>query len=90
VFSSPAALIGFLIGAGVPVTGGFVMLQAHWAYVASLPPGEAACGMPAVGALGLILFVGPIGGVLGWVLGAVAGWLGSWVRRTLLTGFTVD
>jgi hypothetical protein len=90
LFSSPAAIIGFLIGAGVPITAGIIMLQAHWAHVASLPPGDAACGMSALGAFGLILFAGPVGGFLGCLFGAAAGWLGSQVRRTLLTGFSAD
>ena len=90
MFESRASFIGFVLGAGVPVTYGFLLLRAHHAYVDSLLPGEAACGMPALGGFGLILVVGPIGGVLGLIAGAVASWLWKAACEALTAGIASD
>jgi hypothetical protein len=89
VFSSPAAFVGFLLGGGLPVGFGILILQAHYASVASLRPGEAACGMPALGGFGMILIVGPIGGMAGLILGGLTAWLWNCVRRAII-GRTED
>ena len=66
-------LLGFLIFASVPVAFGFYGLRRESLYYASLPPGTAACGMGSLGAMVLIVFVGPIFGLVG----AACGWIVS-------------
>lgn len=69
--SKRCALIGFGIGAIAPLAFGVYGLQQHYAYVSSLGPNEAACGMGAVSALAMIFVGGPIFGIIG----AVSGWI---------------
>jgi len=64
-------LIGFLIFASVPVAFGFYGLRRESLYYALLPPGTAACGMGSLGAMIMIVFVGPIFGFVG----ATCGWI---------------
>lgn len=64
------ALIGFALGAALPVAYGAYGMQQHYAYIASWAPGEAACGMGALGSLAMIFVTGPFGGMIG----AAAGW----------------
>ncbi len=63
-------MIGFALGAALPVAFGTYGMQQQYAYVASLAPGEAACGMGAFGSLAMILVIGPFCGMIG----AVSGW----------------
>ena len=65
------ALIGFAVGAAAPATFGLYGMQQHYAYVSSLGPNEAACGMGALGAIAMIVVAGPFCGMFGATLGWV-------------------
>ena len=67
------ALIGFALGAIVPIGYGVYGMQRHYAYVSSLGPNEAACGMGALGPMAMIFVVGPFCGIIG----ALSGWIAS-------------
>lgn len=75
--SSKAARRGAAIGAAIPVGFGIWMMVWNAAYEAALPkaPHLASCGMPALGALAMIVFGGPIGGILGAGIGTVLTWI---------------
>ena len=64
------ALIGFALGAALPVAYGVYGMQQHYAYIVSLAPGEAACGMGAIGPLAMMFVIGPFCGMIG----AASGW----------------
>lgn len=69
--SMRASLVGFLAGAALPEAAGIYLLAHDIAYNASLPlgPNEARCGMPALGAWAMVLFVGPLSGIAGATIG---------------------
>ena len=67
------ALIGFLLGAALPVGYGIYSVHQFRLYVASLPPNTIACGNAVLGAFVLILVVGPFFGMIG----AAFGWLAA-------------
>ena len=67
------ALIGFALGAAVPVAVGIHGMHQHSLSIASLGPNEAACGAGALAALAMMLVVGPFCGMIG----AGAGWIAS-------------
>lgn len=69
-----AFIVGFIAGAALPEAVGIYMMAHNVAYNASHPlgPNEARCGMPALGAFAMILFVGPLCGVIG-ATGALLG-----------------
>ena len=71
-------LIGFALGASVPMAFGMYGIQQHYIYISTLGPNEAACGMGALGALAMIFVVGPfldtIGAVSGWIASEVDWW----------------
>jgi hypothetical protein len=50
-------IIGALVGFAIPPALGLWLLQDMRAQAMSLPPGQAACGMPALGVL-ILIFVG--------------------------------
>ncbi|MGB7325689.1 MAG: hypothetical protein WBD31_12515 [Rubripirellula sp.] len=64
-------LLGFAIGAAIPVGMGVYSIAQSSAYEATLPPGSATCGMPMLGAMFMIFFGGPCGGLVGGLVGAV-------------------
>lgn len=61
----PRGLIGFVCGALPALMFGLFRLWQHGSYVASLPPGSAACGTGALGSIVLIVFVAPLCGFVG-------------------------
>lgn len=62
-----AIFVGLLVGAALPEAAGICLLAHNIAYNASHPlgPNEGRCGMPMLGALALIVFVGPVCGSIG-------------------------
>lgn len=56
---------------------GLYGMQRDYVYIASLAPGEAACGMGALGSMAMMFVVGPICGMIG----AMASQFGWWVLR---------
>lgn len=70
-------MIGFFFGAALPVGFGVYGMHQHSAYVASLGPNEAVCGMGAFASFMMIFVVGPfcgmIGAASGWVSAAIGG-----------------
>lgn len=70
------AVIGFALGAAVPVAFGMYGIHQHNIYVASLGPNEGACGMGALGALAMIFVIGPFCGMFG----AGSGWIASGIN----------
>ena len=71
------AITGLIVGTAIPVAFGAYKLYRAAAYHASLPPGTAACGMSALGAIMIIVVIGPIFGLIG----AVCGWIASGAIR---------
>jgi hypothetical protein len=69
------AWIGFVCGASLPVAYGVYGMQHHFVYIASLAPGEAACGMSALGSMAMIFVVGPICGMIGALASQVGWWI---------------
>lgn len=67
------ALTGLLLGAAPPVGLGFNGVLQFNVYVASLPPDAGVCGMPMLGPIALILFIGPVCGIIG----AASGWIAA-------------
>ena len=69
------AMIGFALGAILPVGFGAYGIHQHSIYLASLAPGEAACGMGALGSLAMIFVIGPFCGMIGaassWAAAAI-------------------
>ncbi len=69
------AMIGFVLGATLPNGFGAYGIHQHSIYVASLAPGEAACGMGALGSLAMIFVIGPFCGMIGaassWAAAAI-------------------
>jgi len=67
-------LIGLLIGAAMPISIGIAWIVQEITYRASLPqiPNAGYCGMGMLGALVLILFLGPACGVIGALIAAAA------------------
>lgn len=59
--------------AGIPpeAMGAYGWYQFN-AYLKTLPAGEATCGTPMLGPLMLIVFVGPICGLIGGICGGLA------------------
>ena len=53
------AMIGFALGAAIPVAFGFYSFHQQSIYYASLAPNEGACGMGTLGVLAMILVIGP-------------------------------
>lgn len=66
---------GAAIGALIPVGFGISRMVEDMVYRASFPPGTPHCGMPMLGAICMIIFVGPIGGLLGAMVGHALGWI---------------
>lgn len=68
---SAAPTIGALVGWLVPFVSGIAFLFQVAAYNAAHPlgPGEARCGMPAFGAVMMIVVVSPVGALTGCLLG---------------------
>ncbi|TWU48476.1 hypothetical protein [Rubripirellula reticaptiva] len=62
-------LLGFAIGAAIPVGMGVYSIAQFSAYQATLPSGSATCGMPMLGAMMIIFFGGPFGGLIGALVG---------------------
>lgn len=67
-------LIGFMIGASIPVAWGAYMLYRASLYAASLPPGTAQCGMGSLAAMIVMIVLigsapicGLVGGFVGWI-----------------------
>ena len=75
------ALIGFACGASLPVAYGLYGMQHHFVYIASLAPGETACGLGALGSMAMIFVVGPICGMIGALASQVGWWVLSSVDR---------
>lgn len=70
-----SARLGAAIGAFVPVWIGTWLMVHDVVYRANLPLGPA-CGMSMLGAICMIIFVGPIAGIFGAIVGyTVACWL---------------
>lgn len=69
-------MIGFALGAAVPVAFGMYGIHQHNIYVASLGPNEGACGMGALGAMAMIFVIGPFCGMIG----AGSGWIASGIN----------
>ena len=70
------AMIGFVLGAVVPVAyGSYGMYQSH-IYFASLGPNETACGMSALGSFVMLFMIGPFCGMIG----AGSGWIASQIN----------
>ena len=69
-----AALLGFAIGAVLPVGYGMYAMYHESVYYASLPQGDdfARCGMGSLAAFMMIFFVGPICGAIGPAAGFAA------------------
>lgn len=65
------------------MTSGIHLLNAHHAYVASLPPDHVACGMPALAALAMIVIGGPVCGVVGSVISIVTTLLVSAIAHSI-------
>lgn len=63
------ALIGFFLGAALPVVFGVYGAYQFHRYVATLPPDTPVCGNPVLGAYAMILVVGPVFGSIGAALG---------------------
>jgi hypothetical protein len=57
------AAIGFVIGAMPAIGLGVHGLKEHAIQIASLAPGEAACGMPGLAAFTVICVIAPISGI---------------------------
>jgi len=76
------AIVGFVIGAAIPVTFGVYVIHDFYAAIAAEPPGVAACGMPFLFGFAVILFGGPLGGVLGSAI-ALAGSLVATKNRRI-------
>ena len=74
---------GAAIGALIPVGYGILMMVEDVVYRAHLPssPTTAACGMPTLAAICMIIFVGPLGGILGAIVGHSLGWGINVLRR---------
>ena len=66
-------IIGFALGAAVPVAFGTYGMHQHNIYLASLGQNEAACGTGAIGAMAMIFIVGPVCGMIG----AGSGWIAA-------------
>jgi len=66
------AITGLIVGTAIPVALGAYELHRAATYHVSLPPGTAACGMSALGAIMLIVVIGPIFGLIGAVCGRIA------------------
>lgn len=68
-FTRLFAPLGFLMGAGVPVS--IVWSWLH--FRPALPPGQVSCGTQALGISVLALILSPLTGIVGAVLGACLG-----------------
>jgi len=69
-----SAMMGFLVGAAVPLIWGLWLWHEFRLHTAApLPPGFGHCGMPGLGAIFLILFGWPFGGAIGAVAGFACG-----------------
>jgi len=66
-------VLGFLLGAALPICFGLRAMFQFNQYVTSLPPNTPVCGNPQLGALVMIIVVGPIGGLIG----AASGWVAN-------------
>lgn len=68
---------GAAIGALIPVGFGI----SRMVYLANFSRGTPHCGMPMLGAICMIIFVGPIGGLLGAMVGHALGWILKWGEK---------
>jgi hypothetical protein len=72
------SLIGFAIGAALPISYGMYGMHQFNVYVASLPPDTGVCGNSVLGSLALIFVIGPfcgmIGAASGWTAAAIDWW----------------
>ncbi|MCA9074065.1 MAG: hypothetical protein KDA93_03460 [Planctomycetaceae bacterium] len=77
-----ATIIGFVLGAVVPITLGIYIIHRTHSYYESFlhDPNVGFCGMPIVGAW-LIIFAG---GPIGAMCGAVIGLLGASIFRLIV------
>ena len=66
-------MIGFALGAAIPVAFGSYGMYQHELYLASLGPNETACGTGSLGSFIMIFMIGPFCGMIG----AGAGWIAS-------------
>lgn len=66
------ALRGFLVGALPSIAYGIYLTIQFRQYVATLPSGSGVCGMPMLAALGMIVVVSPVSGLIGAATGFVA------------------
>lgn len=73
------AMIGFVLGAALPVGLGSYQYLQFSAYIDSLPPDVVAYNMPAASALILIVLGGPVGGFSGAAIGSVAAATINWL-----------
>jgi hypothetical protein len=81
-FALSSAMTGFMLGAAVPLIWGVWLWHDFAAHTAEpLPPGVGHCGMPALGAMFLILFGWPFGGAIGAVLGFTIGAISGCVLK---------
>lgn len=71
----PVRRLGAAIGALIPVGFGISRMVEDMVYRANFPPGTPHCGMPMLAAICMIIFVGPIGGLLGAMVGHALGWI---------------
>jgi hypothetical protein len=62
--------IGAILGAAIPAATGAFVLVSFWSQP-ELPPGFAYCGMPVLGAWGLIFFGTPLGALTGAAVGTL-------------------
>lgn len=76
-----SALIGFAVGAGLPVAYGMYVLIEFHRYVDSLPPGDGVCGMPALLGYMLIFIGSPALGVLCGATAALCAGTWRWLSR---------
>jgi len=72
------ALIGFALGAALPVGYGIHLKYQFRDYVASLPEDVGICGMPVLGYLALMFVGGPFCGLIGAASGLVAAAINDW------------
>jgi hypothetical protein len=72
------ALIGFAIGAALPIGYGMYGMHQFNVYAASLPRDAIVCGNSVLGSLALIFVIGPfcgmIGAASGWTAAAIDWW----------------
>lgn len=66
------ASVGFLLGAALPVSFGAWVLYNEAVSYATLPPGTSACRTDTVGAVVMIVVMGPLMGWAGSLVGRIA------------------